>query len=204
VKGDHAEDRRLGRPAGRDPGGHLAGDRARRHRPRHDQGHRPRGRLLARHPGALFRRQGRHPRLGAAALPPPAVVARMEARAAGLCGLAALRVIMLEALPLDEERDLEAQIEISFWGRALGSRRCSPAAAHGVRPLHRAAARATSSRRRKDGLAPLRAWTLRAGRASAARPDRRAQRRAGVLYPDRVTPDRQQEMLDDLLGRLRP
>ena len=25
-----------------------------------------------------------------------------------------------------------------------------------------------------------------------------------VLYPDRVTPERQQEMLDDLLGRLRP
>src|SRR5437764_13644118 len=48
------------------------------------------------------------------------VVARMEARAAGLTGLAALRVIMLEALPLDDERDLEAQIEISFWGRALG------------------------------------------------------------------------------------
>ena len=24
-----------------------------------------------------------------------------------------------------------------------------------------------------------------------------------VLYPDRVTPDRQQEMLDELLGRLR-
>ena len=25
-----------------------------------------------------------------------------------------------------------------------------------------------------------------------------------VLYPDRATPERQQEMLDDLLGRLRP
>ena len=49
------------------------------------------------------------------------VVARMEARAAGLTGLGALRVIMLEALPLDSERDLEAQIEISFWGRALGN-----------------------------------------------------------------------------------
>ena len=49
------------------------------------------------------------------------VVTRMEARAAGLTGLAALRVIMLEALPLDSERDLEAQIEISFWGRALGN-----------------------------------------------------------------------------------
>src|ERR1700730_4609748 len=49
------------------------------------------------------------------------VVARMQARADGLTGLAALRVIMLEALPLDSERDLEAQIEISFWGRALGN-----------------------------------------------------------------------------------
>jgi hypothetical protein len=28
---------------------------------------------------------------------------------------------MLEALPLDDERDLEARIEISFWGRALGN-----------------------------------------------------------------------------------
>jgi hypothetical protein len=36
------------------------------------------------------------------------VVARMEARASGLTGLDALRVIMLEALPLDEERDLES------------------------------------------------------------------------------------------------
>src|ERR1700760_329841 len=49
------------------------------------------------------------------------VVARMGPRAAGLTGLAALRVIMLEGLPLDDERDLEAQIEISFWGRALGN-----------------------------------------------------------------------------------
>ncbi len=38
------------------------------------------------------------------------VVARMNARADGLTGLAALRVVMLEALPLDGQRDLEAQI----------------------------------------------------------------------------------------------
>ena len=53
------------------------------------------------------------------------VVARMEARAAGLTGLAALRVIMLEALPLDDERDLEAQIEISFWAGRWATRRCA-------------------------------------------------------------------------------
>src|ERR1700683_2519749 len=49
------------------------------------------------------------------------VGARMDLAAAGLTGLDALRVVMLEALPLDERRDLEAQIEISFWGRALGA-----------------------------------------------------------------------------------
>src|SRR5437016_14323442 len=47
------------------------------------------------------------------------VVARMEARAAGLTGLAALRVIMLEALPLDSERDLEAQIALGVQRQRL-------------------------------------------------------------------------------------
>jgi hypothetical protein len=47
--------------------------------------------------------------------------ARMDARTAGLSGLKALRVATLEALPLDAESDLKAQIEISFWGRALGN-----------------------------------------------------------------------------------
>ena len=46
---------------------------------------------------------------------------RMDRSAAGLAGLAALRVVMLEALPLDPQRLLEAEIEVSFWGRSLGS-----------------------------------------------------------------------------------
>jgi AcrR family transcriptional regulator len=49
------------------------------------------------------------------------VGARMDAIAASASGMAALRAVMLEALPLDEQRDLEAQIEVSFWGRALSS-----------------------------------------------------------------------------------
>src|ERR1700685_4840109 len=48
------------------------------------------------------------------------VAARMDAGTAGLSGLEALEVVMLEALPLDEGRDLEAQIEMSFWGGVLG------------------------------------------------------------------------------------
>jgi hypothetical protein len=37
--------------------------------------------------------------------------------------MVALRIAMLEALPLDAERELEARIEVSFWGRMLGDAR---------------------------------------------------------------------------------
>jgi len=46
---------------------------------------------------------------------------RFYARTRGLVGLAALRVIMLEALPLDQERLLEAQIEMNFLTLAMGN-----------------------------------------------------------------------------------
>jgi AcrR family transcriptional regulator len=49
------------------------------------------------------------------------VYARVRERTQGLLGLDALRVVMLEALPLDEQRLLEAQIEANFWSLALGN-----------------------------------------------------------------------------------
>lgn len=49
------------------------------------------------------------------------VYARLQERTQGLLGLDALVVVMLEALPLDEQRLLEAQIEVNFWSLALGN-----------------------------------------------------------------------------------
>jgi len=49
------------------------------------------------------------------------VYARLREGTQGLLGLDALRVVMLEALPLDEQRLLEAQIEANFWSLALGN-----------------------------------------------------------------------------------
>jgi AcrR family transcriptional regulator len=49
------------------------------------------------------------------------VYARIQERTQGLLGMDALRVVMLEALPLDEQRLLEAQIEINFISLALGN-----------------------------------------------------------------------------------
>jgi AcrR family transcriptional regulator len=125
------------------------------------------------------------------------VGARMAAATAGLDGLAALRVVMLEALPLDDRRDLEAQIEISFWGRALGNaqlselqhsefdRLCARLRGH--------LAEAASRHELRDDcdldLATHQLVVLIDG-LSAER----------VLYPDRVSAQRQTEMLDRLLA----
>lgn len=49
------------------------------------------------------------------------VYERIHARTQRLIGLAALHTIMLEALPLDQERLLEAQIEMNFLSAAFGN-----------------------------------------------------------------------------------
>jgi AcrR family transcriptional regulator len=128
------------------------------------------------------------------------VVARMNARAGGLTGLDALRVVMLEALPLDGQRDLEAQIEISFWGRALGNpelRKLQHAEFDRFAELLRGyLAEAEKEGQLRDGVD----HGLTAHQLLVLIDGLSAER---VLYPDRVTPARQLEMLDQLLGSLR-
>ena len=128
------------------------------------------------------------------------VADRMNARAAGLTGLEALRVVMLEALPLDHERDLEAQIEIGFWGRALGN--------PGLRKLQHAEFDRFAERLRgylaeADKRGELRDGvdlTVAAHQLLVLIDGLSAER---VLYPDRVSASRQRQMLDQLLGSLR-
>jgi AcrR family transcriptional regulator len=125
------------------------------------------------------------------------VAARMDTAAENLSGLDALRVVMLEALPLDERRDLEAQIEISFWGRALGN----PA----LRDLQHSEfdhllARLRRHLREAAGLGQLRDGIdigLAAHQLVVLIDGISAER---VLYPDRVTADRQRKMLRQLLA----
>jgi AcrR family transcriptional regulator len=47
------------------------------------------------------------------------IVDRLKGKLAGLTGLCALRVLLLDNLPLDEERARETTLEIGFWGRSL-------------------------------------------------------------------------------------
>jgi AcrR family transcriptional regulator len=128
------------------------------------------------------------------------VGARMDASTAGLRGLDALRVVMLEALPLDEKRDLEAQIEISFWGRALGNAELRELQ---HREFDRLRARLRGHLAEAAELGHLgegvdldfatHQLVVLIDGVSAER----------VLYPDRVPPERQVNLLDNLLGGLR-
>ncbi|MFI9592429.1 TetR/AcrR family transcriptional regulator [Nonomuraea sp. NPDC052265] len=49
--------------------------------------------------------------------------ARLTRKVEGVTGLAALRELMLDNLPLDAERTQESRLEVSFWSRSLASER---------------------------------------------------------------------------------
>ena len=129
------------------------------------------------------------------------VAARMDAGTTGVSGLDALKVVMLEALPLDERRDLEAQIEISFWGRALGTAELRDLQHtefdHLCARLHRHLAEA----RECGELAGSVDLDLATHQLVVLIDGLSAER---VLYSGRVTPARQIEMLETLLGSFRP
>jgi AcrR family transcriptional regulator len=129
------------------------------------------------------------------------VAARMDAGTAGVSGLDALKVVMLEALPLDDRRDLEAQIEISFWGRALGTAELRDLQHtefdHLCARLHRHLAEA----RERGELAGSVDLDLATHQLVVLIDGLSAER---VLYPGRVTPGRQIEMLETLLDSFRP
>ena len=128
------------------------------------------------------------------------VGSRMEKRAAGLSGMAALRVVMQEALPLDEQRLLEAEIEVSFWGRALGS--------PGLAELQNAEFERLWRRLRALLADAAGRGELRAGLDLEEATHRLVALIDGlsveaVLYPARVPPARQAALLDEVLAGLR-
>lgn len=47
------------------------------------------------------------------------IVARWEEKLSGLRGLSALRELVLDNLPLDEDRELETRLAVAYWSRVL-------------------------------------------------------------------------------------
>ncbi len=123
---------------------------------------------------------------------------RMRDVTRGLIGLEAVRAIMVEALPLDEKRLVEAQIGVSFWGLALGNERLLEVMrAEWERFWDVLSFRVDEARSLQQLAANVRPDNLThelivlvEGISAQA-----------VLYPLRVPPDRQIEILDSVLER---
>ncbi|HMH91383.1 MAG TPA: TetR/AcrR family transcriptional regulator [Streptosporangiaceae bacterium] len=127
------------------------------------------------------------------------VYARIRERTQGLLGLDAIRALMLEALPLDEERLLEAQIEINFLSLALGN--------SGLRDLQHEeferfwdALHYRVCEAQKLGHIPAGADPSDITHELVILVEGLSQE--AVLYPSRTTPQRQCQTLNAILERL--
>jgi AcrR family transcriptional regulator len=127
------------------------------------------------------------------------VYARIRERTQGLLGLDAIRALMLEALPLDSERLLEAQIEINFLSLALGN--------SGLRDLQHEeferfwdALHYRVCEAQKLGHIPAGADPSDITHELVILVEGLSQE--AVLYPSRTTPQRQCQTLNAILERL--
>jgi hypothetical protein len=124
----------------------------------------------------------------------------MALRSRNLRGLAALRMVVREALPIDEDSAVEWRIWLSFWGRAI----------------HDAALAAEQARRYEEWRGLVRSLITEAQRADELRKQLSAEREADALValidgigiqatlePHRLTPKRQTALVDRYLDRLR-
>jgi AcrR family transcriptional regulator len=122
---------------------------------------------------------------------------RTDALNRGRSGLPALRTLMLESLPLDDGRVVEAKVEVSFWGFAIGNPELieiQNAEVDGLwERIHRRLREAEAQGQLRSGvdvdlvahscLALIDSLSLRA-----------------TMYPERTTTETQVRMLDTLLG----
>ncbi|MBA4115746.1 MAG: TetR/AcrR family transcriptional regulator [Rubrobacter sp.] len=128
------------------------------------------------------------------------MVERMERLGGELTGFEALRAVLCEALPLDEERREEFRILIGFWGRAVNNGALAAEQNYWY-ALWRGVVQASVEEGQRGGA--LRA-DLDAGReadALIALVDGTGVQ--ATFDPERLTPEEQAALLDEQLSRLR-
>jgi AcrR family transcriptional regulator len=127
------------------------------------------------------------------------IVARWEEKLDGLEGLAALRELVLDNLPLDDERELETRLQLIYWDRAVASDEVRSAKwRHGPTLLDRlttlvaeAQERGEISARHKSADVAERLWALIDGFSLHA-----------LLEPHRMTRARLAELIEQEFERM--
>ena len=125
---------------------------------------------------------------------------RMREAMAGRTGLEAVRLLMLELLPLDDERVLEAKVVVAFWDHAASTPRMAD--------VHRDATRTWQRMLTRCFDEAVAAGEMRSDLALDVVADELIWLAYGaqvmpVLMPEASGPERQLAVLDSALGRLR-
>lgn len=123
---------------------------------------------------------------------------RWERRLQGLTGLAALHALVLENLPLDDERELETKFFLNYYGRAIRGRQAPLPQPHGVLLVDRLTAYVREAQesgvfvtdRRPDDCAELLLGMIDGFSLHA------------LLAPDRLPRERQMALVEDELDRM--
>jgi AcrR family transcriptional regulator len=130
-----------------------------------------------------------------------AVAARVLAKSeSGLTGLSGLRMILLEALPLDAERRAEARVWIAFWAAATTRKQLRPIQTNGYRVWRDVVSRMLLEAEARGEIRPG-LDLVREGEQLMCLVDGLLLQ--STLEPRRLTADRQVEILDAALDRLR-
>ncbi|GII51792.1 TetR family transcriptional regulator [Planotetraspora thailandica] len=129
------------------------------------------------------------------------IAERLARRLSGRSGVDALREVLIDNVPLDDERAAETGLEIGFWGRSLTSpgllevqRREAADLRYLVGSLLRAAAEAGQIRTDEDLDDVAERLLALVDGLSVHR----------LLYPDRLTGERLERLILGELDRLRP
>jgi AcrR family transcriptional regulator len=127
------------------------------------------------------------------------IAARWDARLEGLIGIAALRELVLDNLPLDDQRELETKFLMNYWSRAIRGGEGTPRPPHRGLPLI-------------DRLTILAGDAQRAGEITTDRaPEDIAELLLGLidgfslhalLDPDRLGRERQIALIEQELDRM--
>ncbi|MDQ3317727.1 MAG: TetR family transcriptional regulator C-terminal domain-containing protein [Actinomycetota bacterium] len=124
---------------------------------------------------------------------------RMERRGRGATGLGALRSVLREGLPLDDERRGEMRVWIDFWGRATGSEALGREQGRWY-ALWRSVVRALLEECQRAGeVNPALAVEQEAAALVALVDGIGIQ---ATFEPDRFPPEEQTSLIDGQLGRL--
>ena len=113
----------------------------------------------------------------------------------------ALRNVLMDNLPLDEQRDLETRIELSFWARSLRNASLSEIQ-HEESDFPRGLIRRLAEGSQEEGALATEHPTEDVVDLLAALIDGISLH--GLLYPDRMTPERMEAMMDLALRLLAP